>query len=316
MTYNANIDLSITIASYNTLEYTRKCLESIYNNTHGISFEVIVIDNNSQDGSPDMIRTEFPKVNLVCNKKNLGIPVATNMGISISRGRYFITMNSDTIITPGSLEKLVEFMDAHPDTGAATARLVLPDGGEHPQIYGNPPTLKTELLEVFSPFSNYIARLARIARFGEHIDNTKVQEVPCILWGTAFIVRREVLESIGGQDPLFFLYCEDSDWSMRIKTAGWRLYYVADSKIIHYGGRSTKQANADSLAMLCKNRCRLIHKHYGFLSGITLRMAFLCIFSSIYLRWAITYFVKPNNKAFAREKIYRAWRVICAVLSY
>lgn len=316
MTNDTGVDLSIAIASYNTLEYTRQCLESIYKNTHAIVFEVIVIDNNSQDGSQDMIKAEFPKVNLVCNSENLGIPTATNIGISLSSGRYFITMNSDIIVTPGSLEKLVDFMDTHPDTGAATARLVLPDGGEHPLVFGNSPTLKTELLEVFSPFCNYVARLAKIARFGEHIDNIKVQEVPCILWGTAFIVRREVLESVGGQDPIFFVYCEDTDWSMRIKAAGWRLFYVAYSEIIHYGGKSTGQTSADSLAMLCKNRCRLIRKHYGLLSGFTLRMAFMCVFSSYIVRWAIPYFVKPEKKALARENIFRAWRVIRAVISY
>ncbi|MEN6372613.1 MAG: glycosyltransferase family 2 protein [Armatimonadota bacterium] len=312
----AVIDLSITVASYNTLEYTKECIKSIYENTRRINFEIIIVDNNSTDGSPDMIRKEFPGVTLICNDKNLGIPKATNLGISISKGRYFITINSDVVIVPGSLERLVEFMDTHPDAGAATARLILPDGGEHPPVCGNAPSLRSELLEAYSPFSSNIAKKAANARFSNQIDYSKTQDVPCITWGTAFIVRREVLESVGGQDPLFFVYSEDSDWSMRIKNAGWKLYYVADAPIIHYGGRSTGQTKADSLARLWKSKCQLIQKHYGLIAGLVLRssMAFVCSIRAA--KWLLLYPLSSRQREEASVRIKGMWRIIRAVLSY
>lgn len=309
-------DLSITIVSYNTRNLTRECLQSIYDNTREVSFEVWVIDNNSADGSADMIETEFPQVHLIRNTENVGLAAATNQGLMPSTGRYILALNSDTIVQPDALEILVRFMDAHPDAGGATAKLILPDGGEHPPVCGNIPTLWSELLDALSPFGSGIAAAAFKARFGPPIDYTRTQEVPCVLWGTAFIVTRKVLDTVGGQDPIFFVYGEDTDWAMRIRKAGWKLYYVAEAIIIHYGGRSTGQTNSKSIAQLCKSRCRRTQKHYGFLAGWTLRLEFATVCAIRLAKWLVLYPLLKRSHSKASERVDEMWRIIWAVLRY
>jgi GT2 family glycosyltransferase len=226
-------DLSITIVSFNTKDLTRQTLQSIYDNTRSASFEIFVVDNASPDGSADMIEQEFPKVNVIRNDVNKGLAAATNQGLEKSAGRYVLALNSDVVVQPEAFDVLVHFMDEHPDAGGAIPKLVLPDGGAHPMFCGKAPTFKVEMMDALGALHSSIAEAVPTARVGMEIDISKTQEVPCILWGTSFIVRREVLETVGPQDPTFFVYSEDVDWSMRIAKAGWKQYYVSEACVIH-----------------------------------------------------------------------------------
>lgn len=310
------VDLSVTIASYNTKDYLHECLNSIYSSVESVSFEVIVVDNASHDGSPEMVRGEFPTVNLICNADNVGVAVATNQGIEASTGRYFITMNSDTVVQPGALDRLVEFMDAHPDVGAATARLVLPDGREHPPACGNQPSFRSDMLSALSAVSSRIRDMLPAVRFGKPIDYRETQEVNCVLWGTAMIVRRKVIDTVGGQDPRFFVYGEDTDWSMRIARAGWKQYTVGDAVIVHYGGQSTKQASIRMFAQLYKSRCRRTQKHNGLAAGLALRATIASLSLIKILKRAILYLLRPAARAEVGAEIARLWAVVRAVVTY
>lgn len=309
------MDLSISIASYNTLELTRQCLRSILDNTARVSCEVIVVDNDSHDGSQDMIRAEFPTVTLISNSDNVGVANATNQAIARSTGRYFLTMNSDVVVKPGALDVLVEFMDKYPDAGASSARLVRPDGEDHPPVCGNVPSAKSEILEALGPLSRSFAQAALRARLGAPMDYHKSQAVPCITWGTAYIVRREVLETVGGQDPAFYVYGEDTDWSIRIASAGWKLYYVAEAEIIHYGGQTTKQASTKMQAQLQKSKVRLVQKHCGLVSGITLRLVIAMVSMIRVAKWLPLYLL-PGKRVKASMRIQQMWSIIRAVIAY
>jgi len=312
----AGVDLSIIIASYNTKELTSQCLRSILNNTEQITYEIWVVDNNSADGSADAIEKEFPTAHVIRNLENEGVAAATNQGLEHSVGRYALSLNSDTVIRPGALDILVKFMDENPQVGAATARLVRPDGSEHPSFVGNMPTLKTELLSAISPLHLSLSRAADVARFGVGIDTRRTQEVPFILWGTALIVRKEILESVGLQDPRFFVYGEDVDWVMRIARAGWKLWLVAEAEVVHYGGQSTKQASTQMLAQMHKSKCRLIQKHYGFLAGAILKAAYTVVWGLRLGKWVIVYLLNSQKRDQARDRIMAIKAILAAVITY
>lgn len=273
-----NIDLSVVVVSYNTIEVTRKCLTSIFQGTGNIALEVCVVDNDSADGSADMIAHDFPEVVLLRNDVNKGVAAATNQGLERSSGRYLLTMNSDVLVPPGCFQKLVSFMDEHPDAGGATPKLVLQGEGQHPRFIGNLPSFRSELLfalcllhKKFADWSNYLL-------FKGCDDYSQTRMVPCVLWGTCFIVRREVLATVGMQDPRYFIYCEDWDWSIRIAKAGWNLYFIADAEVVHLLNQSTKSGGSKTYAHMWRSRCRLIGKNNGMLAGLLFRctVAFAC----------------------------------------
>jgi GT2 family glycosyltransferase len=308
-------DLSIVIVSYNTLELTRQCLASIYETARDISFDIWVVDNDSSDGSPGMVEAEFPQVNLVRNTENKGLAAATNNGLIPSSGRYAMALNSDTVALPGAMETLVRFMDDHPEVGGATPMLILPDEGRHPQFCGRRPSLAVELMDAASPLIPPLANVARKMRDGAEMDLETTHEVQCIIWGTAFIVRREVIDKIGGQDPAFFVYGEDVDWAMRILKAGWKLYYVSEARIVHYGGQSTKQASTKMLAQLQKSKARLIRKHCGLISGVLLRLTIAFVSGIRMLKWLPIYLL-PAQRVEAAVRINQMWSIIRAVMVY
>jgi len=313
-----SFDLSIIIVSFNTRDLTRQCLQSIHKSTDGIRFEIWVIDNGSSDGSAEMIEREFPEVNLIRNKNNRGLAAATNQGLEMSKGRYVLTLNSDTVILPSTFEKLVRFMDQHPEAGAATPRLVLPDGSPHPNIIGNLPTLKSDLLGVlcYTRLANKLQGLLSAACYGKWTDYSRTQEVPLILWGTCFIVRREVLKTVGLQDPRFFVYSEDWDWALRFVKSGWKLYYIADATIIHFGGQSTKQSSGKMKAQFWKSRCRVLQKHSGLMAGFILRAVVILIFSLKILKLFIFSTCRSSESLRDKTSMRQMQEIIRAVLTY
>jgi GT2 family glycosyltransferase len=310
-------DLSIVMVSFNTLNLTKQCLQSIYRNTANITFETWVIDNNSFDGSAEVIELEFPQVHLIRNNRNKGVAAATNQGLEKSRGRYVLTLNSDTVILPATFEKLVRFMDEHPDAGAATPNLIRPDNSPHPNVIGKLPTLKSELLDVLSRtrWHKKIDVLVLTARYGEWTDYSRTREVPFILWGTCLIVRREVLKTVGFQDTRFYVYFEDWDWLMRIVKRGWKLYYVAEVEVVHYGGQSTKQISTKMLAQYWRSRCRGMVKHNGILAGLLLRAVIATLYGVKIVRLIVLSLMRPAERPAALVYIRQMEAIISGVLS-
>jgi len=310
-----NPDLSIVIVSFNTSELTRQCLRSIRENAARLRYEVWVVDNNSLDDSVDMISREFPEVGIIGNETNRGLAEATSQGLEKCSGRYVVTLNSDTVILPGALDTLVRFMDDHPRAGGATPKLILPDGGRHPGFIGNVPNFKSELLEILSVTGRKYTERLRSERFSGWEDLNDACEVPCILWGTCFIVRHEILETVGLQDPAFFVYCEDWDWSVRIRENGWKLYFVPEAEVIHYGGQSTMQAPGRMFAQMWKSKCRFLRKHYGGATAFAARFALVLVCSTRICKWSVFRLVRPRDRIKADQRIGLAWTIIRAVVT-
>ena len=189
------IDLSISIVSWNVKDLLEACLKSIYDTTDGISFEVFVSDNGSTDGTIKMIKENFPQVKLIENGANIGFTKANNKVIRKAQGRYVILLNSDTVVTPGSLATLVKFMDGHPEAGAVGPKLEYPDGSPQPSCRSFP-TLETEFYRIF--FLDQLFPQSK--RFGKYMmsfwNHNDLREVDQPM-GAALLVRKSVIDQIG-----------------------------------------------------------------------------------------------------------------------
>lgn len=232
-------DLSIIVASYNTRDLLRQCLASIYENTKNISFEVIVVDDLSRDGSPEMVGEMFPRVKLICNKTNLKYVKANNAGLAVCAGRYGLLLNSDTEIKSGSFDTLVRFMDDHPDAAAAGPKLINPDGSvqecvrRFPGIF--PMICQTLNLHKVWPNNPVTNRY-----YHSDIDYEKLQIVPHI-GTTAFIIRREVWEKFGMLDERFEQFFGDFSYCYMLGQNSQKIYYVPQAVVVHYGSQSINQ---------------------------------------------------------------------------
>jgi len=272
------VDLSIVIVNWNTRELLAQCLDSIPLAIGGLSYEVIVVDNASTDGSQAMVRNRFPWVTLVENAENLGFVRANNQAMALSRGRYVLLLNSDTVAPPQALARMVDFMDHRIDAGAAGPRLLNPDG-TFQASYADFPTLLSESLSaaglnrwLYGPYHPSPS---------PHPNETR-QPVDWVQ-GACLLVRREALDAIGLLDEGFWMYSEETDLCYRIHQAGWNVYYLPDVEIIHLGGASSRQRQPESVAQLYRSKLRFFRKYQGPFQVHLLRAVII----SVYLAKAI-----------------------------
>lgn len=257
------MDASIIIVNWNTRNRLRDCLNSIYQWTESIEYEVIVIDNASEDGSPQMVRTEFPEVRLIQNQKNVGFAAANNQGITVANGRYVLLLNSDTIILQNAIPKTVEFADARPEAAVVGCHVQNHDQTTQPSTFMFPSLLNMVL------FTTYLYRLFPKSKlFGRERmtwwDRTNAREVD-VVTGCFMLVRRKAIEQVGLMDEQFFMYGEETDWCYRFRNAGWKTLFTPEAEIIHFGGASSKQKKyemalqlrASILLFFRKHKCRL-----------------------------------------------------------
>lgn len=230
-------DVSVVIPSYNTRELMEQALRTVQGASGELQVEVFVVDNASHDGSPDMVRTRFPDAQLICNDSNLGFAAANNQVFRQVRGRYVLLLNSDTIVRPDTLRVLVEFLDAHPEAGAAGCRILNPDGSLQLESRRGFPTPMVAFYKL-SGLSRLFPGSRRFGRYNlTYLDPDAVSEVDA-LSGSCMMVRRQVLDEVGLLDEAYFMYGEDLDWCYRMRGAGWRIYYVPHTEIIHFRGES------------------------------------------------------------------------------
>jgi hypothetical protein len=234
--------LSLCIPTLNAKNLLRDCLGSIYANTQRVSFEIIVVDNHSEDGTLEMLRDEFPGVRVIANDHNAGFTKPTNQALRASTGRYALLLNNDTLILPGALDRLVEFADAHPDAGIVTPKVLNRDGTLQKQCKRG---LATPW-ELFCYFSGLAARFPNDPRFAGYLltslDENETHPVAAVS-GSCMLIRRAVLEQIGLLDERFFAYQEDTDYCYRAGQAGWQIYYYPGAQIIHYGSHGGSRIN-------------------------------------------------------------------------
>lgn len=218
--------LSIIIISYNTKDLVKKCLFSLKNS----EAEIIVVDNNSEDGTQDMVNNDFPEVNLIINKNNFGFAKANNQGIKIAKGDYILLLNSDTQVKSEAIDKLVGFAELHSEAGVVSARLLNQDGSVQPSIY-RLPTIVNAIKEFWLGQSGLAEKY--------FLNSLKAEEVEAVV-GAVFLIPKTVIQKVGLLDEHYFMYFEDLDYCRRVRLDGYKVYYLPEAEVFHYHGASGK----------------------------------------------------------------------------
>lgn len=264
------MDLSIIIVNYNVREYLLRCLESIFKTINGITFEVIVIDNASSDGSIETVKEKYDRVKIVANPDNIGFAKANNQGLKIAKGKYILMLNPDTEVLEDSIIKMARFLDKNRKTGMCGAALLNPDFSIQ-NIGYNFPTLSIL-------FKAHILGLDDLV-----LNPDKPMEVDW-LQGSCMMIRRELLNKIGYFDEKFFIYGEEKDFCFRIKKAGWRIFSLPDCQIIHHSSKSTADCEASSFVEYHKSQLYFFRKHYpGYFINIAKIIIFMGILKKLML---------------------------------
>ncbi len=272
------MDLSVIIVNYNVRDFLENALTSVRQAVKGIEAEVIVVDNASDDGSVEMVGKKFPEVRTIANDTNLGFAAANNIALRVSSGRYILLLNPDTVVQEDTFQTIVGFMDAHPDAGMAGCRILNPDGSLQPACRRSFPTPWV----AFTKISGLSALYPESRIFGRYNLGYLDPDVSCevdAISGSFMTIRRETYEQVGGLDEEYFMYGEDLDWCYRVKQAGWKVYYVSGTRIIHYKGESVRRSEIDEVrhfhramrVFVAKNTRRGVLAGLILHAGITVR---------------------------------------------
>ena len=236
------VDLSVCLVNHNAKELILDCIESIYNKTNKTSFEIILVDNNSTDGSQEPIEKAFPEVKIIENKQNKGFAYANNQAVKFASGKYIMLLNNDTILKNDALDKMVTFIESKPKVGALTCKL----------YNANKITVQSNCRSFPTPLGTMFGRASLLTKLFPNnpwsaknlLSDWDYNSPREIDWasGAALMVRRAVINQIGLlDDKNFFIYWEDTDWCKRIHDAGWKIMFIPDAEIIHLTGRGGGQ---------------------------------------------------------------------------
>lgn len=238
MTKSTTPLLSIVIVSFNTKALTVACIKSVLTNpTRKHSFEVIVVDNGSTDDSMEVLNTLAKRVSgvrIIDNGVNLGFSKANNIGIRAGKGRYFLLLNSDTVVTPGSLDRLMDFALSSTDIGVIGAQLLNPDTSTQPSVFRFPTLWRT--LQHY-----WLGRVGLLDKY--YPNSTQAVEVEAVV-GAALLITPEAITNAGLLDERYFMYFEDIDYCRQVQKVGLKVYYLPSAKVIHYHGASGKHLSA------------------------------------------------------------------------
>src|SRR2546425_4295522 len=248
-------DLSIVLVSWNARPLTVAALRSIVEHVQRISYEIIMVDNGSGDGSPAAVKREFPWVTLIENGDNLGFSKASNQGLRVARGRYLLLLNTDTLQTGNALGESVHYMDEHRDVGVLGIRHLNADAARsiQPSCFAFPSAWRD------------IAGVIGLYGCGHGGDVTGERDVDW-LCGSFFLMRRECLDAVGMLDERFFVYDEDIDWCRRAWAAGWRVRFWPGVAIIHHGAAS-RSLIRDKTFMHLRSHLSYIAKHHSSIAA-------------------------------------------------
>lgn len=239
------MDLSVVIVTWNTRELLRACLASLQADQVSLrGREVIVVDNASADGTVAMVAAEFPWVRLLANDENRNYAAGNNQGLKLASGRDVLLLNPDTELPAGAIDRLVRFLEEHPQAGAVSPALVFPGGGVQDSVRGFPTPWA-----LFGELTG-LARLFPGSSLGAYRVRSLSEERPVMVdqpMASAFLVRKSVLEQIGLFDEQFPLFFNDVDLCFRIRRAGWEIWYDPRVSVVHVGGASTRQVRPEAI---------------------------------------------------------------------
>ncbi len=305
------MDVSIIVVAWNVKRLVYDCLKSVYDETMGIDFEVIYVDNASEDGSVEMVRKEFPQVRIIENSENKGFIIANNQAIEVASGRYVLLLNSDTIVLDNAIAKTVAFADQNTDVAVVGCKVLNADRTLQRNCFMYPSLLNmllsaTYLYKVF-PQSRFFGR-ERMTWWNN--DDVRDVDVVC---GCFSLVRKEAVDQVGLMDIRYFVFGDDPDWCFRFKKAGWKIRFTPHAEIIHYGGQTTRQRAGAFILQLYGSILIFMRLHR---SGI----AFQCarILTALFFMVRVPYWLCAavfrkgiRSEAFETAKAYTTGFVYC-----
>ena len=282
------LDLTISIISAENLDLLLPCLHSVFDTTNHATLEVYVVDNASGDDTAMAVEAQFPQVQVLRNDIRLGFSTNNNLVLDRGQGRYLMLLNDDTLVLPGTLDHMVEFMDAHREVGAVSGAQVDPDGSlQH--AFGRFPH---PVVEALWPASQWSYRSARRSEEPFEVD-----------WvcGAAMLVRREVIEQVGVLDTAFDpIYSEEVDWCYRIREAGWPICVLPEAQIVHYGGQTMNRALPHKYELLLSHKLLFFKKHSGQSAARVYRASLWASTSVKAMWWMLTGLLQKDRRERAR----------------
>ncbi|MFN8254290.1 MAG: glycosyltransferase [Bacteroidales bacterium] len=280
------LQLSVIIVSYNVEAFLKQCLFSVLKSSGSISAEIIVVDNNSIDNSVKMVRENFKDVILICNSENKGFAYACNQALKISKAKYSLLLNPDTIVQENTFSACIDFMEKTPSAGALGVKMINGEGKFLPESKRSLPNPATAFYKIFG-LTKLFPKSELFGRYHlRSLDENKTQKVE-VLSGAFMFIRHSVLEQIGLLDETFFMYGEDIDLSYRITLSGYDNYYFPETTIIHYKGQSTKKSGFKYVRNFYNAMLIFANKHY---KGKKRSIFMFLIYIAIYFRASLTLF--------------------------
>lgn len=291
-TERLNPALSIVLVCWNNKAYLDPCLKSLYDTGMRNTFDVVVVDNGSTDGSQQMLAEKYPQVRIIQNESNLGLGKASNEGIEATQGRYILLLNNDTVVNGAAFDIMVDFLEEHSRVGAVGGKVLNPDGS---------------VQSCYNHFSSLAEEFLVATRIGEMIRPgypavVRGEEIKPVDWITSacLMVRRAALKEVGLLDENYFIYGDEADLQYRIKKAGWEIFYLPSATIIHYGGRSMTRWPRRKLVY--RGKMLFFQKHYSALKTSLLRVMLALISSIKMLFWGVVY-ILPSKRELAGKEI-------------
>jgi len=299
-------DLSIIIVSWNTKDLLRKCLSSIYYNTDKLTFEVFVVDNASQDGSPEMVEKEFPQVSLIKNKENFGFARGNNQGFLQAKGKYVLILNPDTEVVNDALLKMVKYLDSNKEVGAVSGRFIYPDG-TFQRYYRRFPAFSSMLTTWFLPRS--LAHKLKPTRAYLMLDDDfeRIIEVPQPA-GACIMARRKLFLEEDFMDEQFPIFFGDVDLCRRIYEKGEKIFVLPYARIIHHWGKGGSEQGKNSLFLSAEYFISMIDyfaKYEGVVKADLLRILISLGFFIRTLVFSIGYICRVKNKEEFKYEVAR-----------
>lgn len=290
------LDVSVVIVSWNTREVLRGCLQSIFDQTQDAAFEIYVIDNNSHDGSADMVRAEFPTVRLIANAQNRGFAAGCNQGIREASGRYLLLLNPDTIVLDDAISRCVRYADLHADIGVVGC-----------QVLENEHRIQRTGFTFPTPWNEFLA-LSGLSRLFPHShlfgrpeigwwDRKSEYDVDVVA-GMFMLVRRKAVAQVGLLDESFFVYSEETDWCYRFAQAGWRRVFTPHARIIHLDGgdKSTSQVSIKMFVQMQKSSLIYHRKNAGPAAWLLVKAIYIASNSIRMIAWFVLSTVNHDSR--------------------
>ncbi len=272
------MDLSIIIVNYNVKHFLEQCLHSVLKASKNITAEIFVVDNNSVDGSAQLIHEKFPNIHFIENKKNVGFSKANNQAIKLSKGKYVLLLNPDTVVEEDTFEKVISFMNETPDAGGLGVKMIDGKGTFLPESKRGLPTPWVAFYKIFG-LSTLFRKSKKFGKYHlSYLHDNEIHEID-VLAGAFMLMRKSVLDKVGLLDETFFMYGEDIDLSYRIQLGGFKNYYFPETTIIHYKGESTKKGSLNYVKVFYNAMIIFAKKHFpGGKAGVFVLLIQLAIY--------------------------------------